>query len=798
MTASEQGIGSAVSRSELAAWVDELKNNRRWRDGVRAVDYRPAKAGVEVDWPEHAHPDLKLALQRRGVERLWSHQVEAWQALESGQSVVVATPTASGKSAAYLLPILQTLLTDDSATVLLFFPTKALAQDQCAELNALLEAAGLDEQSHVYDGDTPSDLRRKIRDSCRVILTNPDMLHASILPNADKWGSFLRNLRFVVVDEMHVYRGVFGSHVANVMRRLRRILARHGASPVIALTSATIANPAELGEQLAGAPVKVVDESGAPEGERWFILINPPIIDHKLQRRLAPSSAARRLVLQLLRQDFGAIIFTRSRQGVETLTHKLREDARRGRGHVERSLADRIRGYRGGYLPQERRQIEAELRNGTVACVVSTNALELGIDIGSLDACLIAGYPGTIASTWQQAGRAGRRRGGGVAVLFAGEDAVDQFLVNHPEYFFSASPEHARIDANNLRILSDHIKCAAFELPFRADEGFDDVPQDLTQEILEFLADETGMVTYADELWRWSDRSYPAGAISLRDIPEENIVIIDTSNARKNNILGEIDYESAFVTVYDQAIYQHGGYQYEVHRFDLPMRKAYVRKVDSEYYTQAISNTRVFPLDIFDESEDSTRAGCGEVRVVRHVQGYKKIRYKTAENIGYGEIKLPELETHTTAFWITYSPEDLDSLQVNEQRLMAGLDGLLHALHTVAIVHLMCDRGDLTTVQGSGDWQDPDKLELLEDPSISGPILDTVSLYLIDKCPGGTGFSERLYELRSDIIAAGIELIEACECESGCPACIGPPPEGQDAIPEVAVALGRLALGAIT
>lgn len=790
MKASEEFPSTpAGGREALVAWLSQTTEKGRWKDCVRAARHSPARAAEVAAWPEGISPALQAVLRRRGMEAPWSHQAEAWLALERGQHTVITTPTASGKSACYSVPLVKMLLEDPHATALLFFPTKALAQDQCAELNALLSSAGLEETAQVYDGDTPQALRRDIRERCRVVLTNPDMLHASILPNHEKWRRFLQSMQLLVVDEMHVYRGVFGSHVANVLRRLRRILARLDATPRVALTSATIANPGELGETLAGAPVTVIDRSGAPEGERWFLLVNPPILNRELQRRMAPTSAARQLVLPMLRRGLGAIVFVRSRQSVETVTRKLRESANKGSTARARGLAERIKGYRGGYLPEERRSIERELRNGTVACVVSTNALELGIDIGALDACVMAGYPGTIASTWQQAGRAGRRRGGGVAVLVAGDDPVDQFLVQHPDFFFASSPEHARLDPDNLRVLADHLKCAAFEIPFGDHEGFGDVPVDLTQEVLAFLAEESRVLTYAEGTWRWSDRSYPAGAISLRAIADENVVIVDTTHAEAK-VLGEIDYVGAHLTVYEQAIYQHDARLYEVHRLDLPMRKAYVRRVESEYFTQAIDQTRVFPLDIFQQSGEGTRSGCGEVRVVRHVQGFKKIRFRTFENIGYGEIHLPELETHTTAFWIVFHGDDLHTLGQNETDLAAGLSGLLHAMHTVAVVHLMCDRQDLFAVEGSGDWPLDDAPRPLDGQGS----LDAPALYLVDRCPGGTGFSERLHDLRVPLLQHTLSLIDGCDCEAGCPACVGPPPPTGASPRATARSLGALAL----
>lgn len=783
----------AWENSPLAAFVRDRA--RRWgKDTIRHVEPLVATAAQFGAFPASLDPRVVDALRDQGMEAPYTHQATAWEALAGGQSIVVTTPTASGKSLCYTVPVLQMLLADPDGTALLIYPTKALAQDQCAALNRLLQAAGIDEPAQIYDGDTPAELRRRIRDTARVVLTNPDMLHASILPHQEKWRRLFVALRYVVVDEMHTYRGVFGSHVANVLRRLWRVAAHVGATPQAVLTSATIANPVELASQLVGHEVVGVHTSGAPTGPRGFVLVNPPILDALLKRRRAASTQARMLAQDLLEAGHSVIVFARSRQGVEIMVRTLREQLVKRR---RADLADAVEGYRGGYLPEDRRRIERGLREGTILGVVSTNALELGVDIGALDACVIAGYPGTIASTWQQAGRAGRRQKAAATFLVASEDPVDQFLVQNPAYFFDAQAEHGRIEPNNLRILAEHLKCAVFELPFPQDAAWPGWAVDDSQEVLAWLAD-TGFFHAVEGAWRWQGDAYPATAVNLRDILSENFVIIETSR-NPNEILGEIDFESAHTTVYEQAIYQHGGLLHEVHRLDYDDRKAWVRRVESEYYTQAIDQTRVFVLDVTEEGVSPPRkimSGHGEIRRVQRFVGYKKIRHRTGENIGYGEIHLPDLELHTTAWWVTFDHKQLRTLGLGEAALAGGLNGVAALLHTVAQVLLMCARGDLVvTVQGrDGAAWDLDAAYVAmraegpaspaprptpttlgtTTPLESGAALERPSIFLYDRTPGGVGFSERLHERHADLLQQALALVDRCPCETGCPLCVGP------------------------
>ena len=758
----------------IESFVRRLQTSGRTAPSLTALHRIPARDAVTAPYPPEVPDWMRAALRRRGIEEPYAHQAASWQILGAGQDLVVVTPTASGKTLCYNVPVVSMLADDRDGCALYLYPTKALAQDQSAVLNEVLAAAAVDEEAQVYDGDTPADIRRRVREATRAVLTNPDMLHASILPNHEKWRRLFASLRYVIVDEAHTYRGVFGSHVANVFRRLERICAHYGTRPQFVFTSATIANPLELAEMLTGRQASLVNQSGAPTGEKLFCLYNPPIIDADQQRRQSPGAAARRMTADLLCEDHATIVFTRSRKGVEILARKLRESLEARGKHA---LAKQTTGYRGGYLPEERRHIERGLRTGAVRGVVSTNALELGIDIGSLDACIIAGYPGTIASTWQQAGRAGRRQATSLAILVAGDDPVDQYLVTHPEYFFEATPEHARIDADNLRVLAEHLKCAVFELPFGLEEAFGSFGRDDTQEVLGYLCEEGRLVHAAEGRWRWSADNYPASTVNIRAIYDENFVIINTSR-EPNQVLGEIDFEAAHLTVHEKAIYQHAGTFYEVHRLDYPERKAYVRAVEPEYFTQAIDETRVFVLEKFDEgvvAGTGLERGWGEVRVATRFTGYKKLRFKTFENIGYGELNLPDLEKHTTAYWCVFPSARVAATGLSASEVGAGIAGIAHAMHTVAIVHLMCSPRDLHVTLGSRLHASSDAgWELPMPVDMGAASFDDPTIYLYDDCPGGVGFSEKLHALHAELLTNTQGLIARCPCEDGCPRCVGP------------------------
>jgi len=724
-------------------------------------------------FPDALDSRLVAALASRGVARLYTHQADAIAHATAGRHVVVITPTASGKTLCYNAPVLNAILHDPSSRALYLFPTKALAQDQLAELHALCEtldngARGLQPSESApnigvftYDGDTPQDARRTIRSRAHIVLSNPDMLHSGILPHHPRWAKLFENLRYVIVDELHAYRGVFGSHLCNVLRRLRRICRHYGSDPVFLCSSATIANPRELAERLAEQPFELVDQSGAPRGEKYFVFVNPPVVNRQLGIRRSYLAETRRVASEFLKRNLQLIVFAQSRLTTEILTTYLKDDFEDVPGAPER-----IRGYRGGYLPNRRREIERGLRDGAVRAVVSTNALELGIDIGALDVAVLAGYPGTIAATWQRAGRAGRRTTRSAAVMVASSAPLDQFVVRNPSYFFDASPERALIDPDNLHILVDHIKCAAFELPFTATESFGQAPGAQSradvQEILRILA-EQGLVHQADPdaLWTWTNESYPADAVSLRSVSSDNFVVVEITD--ETRVIGETDFTSGPSTLHPKAIYIVEGTLYQVEKLDFDGRKAYVRRIDCDYYTTAITYSKVTPIDTF--ADEPPRAH-GEVHVVSRVVGFKKIKFYTNENVGSGELDLPEQQMHTTSYWLTIPPEVMHQLPYAPDDRRDGVVGLSHALRQVAQLLLMCDGHDIgISISGFGT-RDSDGAEY------DGQ--DAVKLFVYDNYPGGIGFSAPLFGMHDELLDKTRALIAECPCESGCPGCVGP------------------------
>jgi DEAD/DEAH box helicase domain-containing protein len=754
---------------------------------VTAVRRMPAADASLAPFPPGLDARLVAALGTRGIQSLYTHQAGAVAHALAGRNVVVTTPTASGKTLCYNVPVLDAILRDPSARALYLFPTKALAQDQLAELDRLAqllnEAAGLDLGVFTYDGDTPQDARRAIRSRAQVILTNPDMLHSGILPHHPRWARLFENLRFVVIDELHAYRGVFGSHLANVLRRLHRICRHYGSEPVFVCSSATIANPGELAERLTERPFELVDESGAPRGEKFFFFVNPPIVNKQLGIRRSYTQETRRVALEFLRRGLQIIVFAQSRLVTELLTRYLKDTVQGPPG-----ADDVVRGYRGGYLPNRRREIEKGLREGDVRAVVSTSALELGIDIGALDVAVLAGYPGTIAATWQRAGRAGRRSGQSAAVLVASSAPLDQYIVRNPSYFFDASPEHALINPDNLQILLAHIKCAAFELPFREDEVFG---RENVQQILEILAEE-GLVHLAqgqapgeEAHWHWTSESYPADAISLRSVSSDNFVVVDNTDTTR--VIGETDFTSAPSTLHEKAIYIVEGTLYQVERLDFDNRKAYVRRVDCDYYTDAIRYDRVTILDTFETTAAAPPAtepappapwAHGEVHVVSRVVGFKKIKFYTNENVGSGELDLPEQEMHTTGCWFTIPRPLMTALPYGGDDRRDGVIGLSFAMRQVAQLLLMCDRHDIGVSIGNGNESMVDTrgagATRLSSASQGTADYDEPRIFVYDNYPGGIGLAEPLFAMRNPLLERTRGLIGGCPCESGCPSCVGP------------------------
>jgi DEAD/DEAH box helicase domain-containing protein len=735
-----------------------------WVTAVRRLPARSAQFGHEVGGVDQR---LRDVLRERGIKGLYTHQAAAIEHALGRRNVVITTPTASGKTLCYNAPVLSTVLRDPSTRALYLFPTKALAQDQLAELHGLSDQlsrrSDLEIGVFTYDGDTPPDARRAIRGRAHIVLSNPDMVHSGILPHHPRWAKLFENLQFVIIDELHAYRGVFGSHLTNVLRRLRRICRHYGSNPTFVCSSATIANPRELAEALVEQPFELVSESGAPRGEKWFLFVNPPVVNHQLGIRRSYLAETRRLAAEFLKRRLQVIVFAQSRLSTEILTTYLKDDFE-GRPGTH----DQIRGYRGGYLPQRRREIEKGLREGSVRAVVSTNALELGIDIGALDACVMAGYPGTIAATWQRAGRAGRRSGRSAAVLVASSAPLDQFVVRNPSYFFDAAPEHALINPDNLHILVDHVKCAAFELPFTTSEQYG---RHNLQEVLAVL-EESGFVHRTDAedggdgIWQWTNESYPADAVSLRAVSSDNFVVIDTTHG--SDVIGETSFTSGPATLHEKAIYLVEGVLYQVEKLDFEGRKAYVRRIDCDYYTDAITYTKITVLETF--ASEATRSH-GEVHVSSRVVGFKKIKFYTNENVGSGELDLPEQQMHTTAYWLTVPATVIAALPFASDDRRDGVVGLSFAMRQIAQLLLMCDRQDIGISIGSGNEGDSPELTRTGEPVT---LSDEPRIFIYDNYPGGIGFSEPLFALDEDLRRRTRDLIAGCECQSGCPTCVGP------------------------
>jgi DEAD/DEAH box helicase domain-containing protein len=804
---------------------------------------------------------LAESLTGRGITSLYSHQAQAWESARRGENVVLATGTASGKTLGYNLPVLATLLENPEARALYLFPTKALTQDQLSSLNSF-ESSIKNLRSAIYDGDTYQSHRSAIRKNANILFTNPDMLHTGILPHHTNWGDFFRNLRFVVIDEMHTYRGVFGSHVANVVRRLKRVAKFYGANPQFILTSATIGNPAELAGRLIESPVTLVNVDGSARGERHFLVYNPPVVDPALGIRKSSTQESLRLAQDLLAQNVQTVVFARSRRSVEILLTYLQGSPGSRTGQGNRELEEMgnsrspvlhspspIRGYRSGYLPSQRREIEKGLRDGSIRLVVATNALELGIDIGGLEAALLVGYPGTIASTWQQAGRAGRGDDPAVAVFVATANPLDQFLAHHPDYFFARSPEQALVNPDHLLILLNHLRCAAFELPFQPGEGFGELTAEKLKEFLDFLVGSQEL-HLSSETYFWMADAYPAAAVSLRSASPEN-VLLHIEDGQAPRLLGEVDQASATWMVHPRAVYLHEGQQYFVQDLDLTRNTATLIPVAVDYYTEPLRQTDVSLLSTLELTPcpspsgtgDSYTKAYGELQVTTQVTGFRKRAWLGGENLGEEPLDLPPSELQTTGYWLTLSEQTIEALRAagnwtndpndygpgwnrlrevvrlrdgyrcqvcgavesgNRQhdvhhkvpfrqflsavdevpgsygeanrmdnlvtlcpschhkaetnlRMRSGLAGLATVLGQLAPLFLMCDSGDL------GVYTDP-----------SSTVFGHPSVVLYDQVPAGIGFSQKLFEIHDELLKRALELVQECECEDGCPSCVGP------------------------
>jgi DEAD/DEAH box helicase domain-containing protein len=799
----------------------------------RPADLRP--------FPADLPPALASALSVRGIRSLYSHQIQAWESARNGENVVLATSTASGKTLGYNLPVLATWLENPEARALYLFPTKALTQDQLSGLN-FFRTALPSLKSAIYDGDTPQSNRSTIRKSAAILFTNPDMLHTGILPHHTNWADFFRNLQFVVIDEMHTYRGVFGSHFANVIRRLKRVANFYGSQPLFFLTSATIGNPLELAERLIEAPVTLIDRDGSGRGERHFLIYNPPVVDEALGLRKSSMMEAVRLSQEMSRQGIQQVVFARSRRSVEIILKYLQEQGIQQSGYQRIKAPDPlspdsnnpIRGYRSGYLPSQRREIEKGLRDGSVRAVVATNALELGIDIGGLEAAMLVGYPGTIASVWQQAGRAGRGEAAALAVLIASANPLDQFLAHHPDYFFERSPEQALINPDHLLILLNHLRCAMFELPFQKGEGFGSLPAETVKEYLDFLV--TGQEAHlSQDKYFWMADSYPAASLSLRSASAENIVLQVTDGSTPWT-LGEVDMASAPWMVHPRAVYLHEGQQYFVQELNLTTQVATLIPVGLDYYTEPQRQTEVKILTENDRSNiPGGEKGWGDVQVTQQVAGFKKLRWFTRENLGMEPLDLPPTDFQTSGYWLALSEQTVEALRAAgawtndpndygpgwnrlreavrrrdgyrcqicgtpedagrqhdvhhkvpfrtfisaaEANRMDNLITLCPACHRKAEQNVRIRSGlaGLGSVLGQLAplflMCDPGDLGLHTDPALSD--LERPGIVIYDDVPGGIGFSQKLFELHDDLMQRALELVLECKCKDGCPSCVGP------------------------
>ncbi len=764
----------------IAAWQAE---GRIWRN-VALHEQLPAREAVHVPLPESLGNAIRNALSVRGIRQLYSHQAEAYDLASAGRDVVIATPTASGKSLCYNLPVLDALSQDPEARAIYLFPTKALSRDQETAVRALMRDAGLSHGAVTYDGDTPGDARRAARQRSGVLITNPDMLHAGILPHHTNWARLFANLRYIVVDELHTYRGVFGSHLSNVLRRLQRIARFHGSDPVFLMASATIGNPAEHASRILGREAALVDESGAAVGPRRVMVYNPPVVNSELGIRQSYVKAAVRLTSDLVQRGVTTLVFGQSRNNVEVMLKYLRE-----RLAKDKIPPERVAAYRGGYLPELRRSIERSLRDGELSCVVATNALELGIDIGSLDAVVCAGYPGTLAGLWQRFGRGGRRGGESLSLLVTSSAPLDQYVARDSGYLMGTPVEHARIDPDNPEILVQHVKCGAFELPFERGEAFGDVPPEVVQDALDFLSDHrllhpvTSPRSEGGEdktVYHWASDAYPANHVSLRSVGWDNFVVVDQSDPARERTLAEMDFRSTHTMLHEQAIYQHEGEQYQVERLDYDNHKAFVRKVGSDYFTDAMTHVNVSVLEQ-ERGAPLSEAVCehGEVSVVEKVVGYKKIKYHTHENVGYGDVRLPEMQMHTTSFWLTVPEVVVQRQRVDRPAVVDALRGIAHALHTVASIGLMSDPADLGHT--IGDKSEPDGVPGKGGGGGSGGPGFDPTIFLYDRVPGGIGLSPRLFEAREELLRRARALCEGCQCDDGCPTCVGPVTGSPDA-----------------
>lgn len=735
---------------DVRSLLQELERAEELPARISARHEVPPQAPRMQSIPAWLHSKLRGALEARGILELYEHQARAVEALHAGKNVVVATPTASGKSLCYHLPVLDRLFREGGdARALYLFPTKALARDQMAEVEGLLSACDREDLTvAVYDGDTPPATRRALRESGSLVISNPHMLHAGILPNHTRWQGLFTGLQYIVLDELHTLSGVYGSHVANVLRRLKRICAHYGSKPVFCAASATISNPGEHARRLLEEPVEVVDSDASARGRKHYLFLNPDLVSEAAGLRVPAIEAARQIARKLLPSDLQTIYFCRSRNTVEVLLKYLRDEA-----HKQNVDQERIAGYRGGYLPDLRRQIEKGLASGTITTVVATSALELGIDIGSLDVCVLLGYPGTVSSTFQRAGRVGRRNRESAVLMLARSFAMDQYLLANPGYLFDRPREAVSIDPDNPVILCNHVKCSCFELPFDRDEGFGEAVG--TTEVLDFLTDDLRLLVREGDRYHFGALTYPAEGVSLNAADMDNVVIMDRG---EGIVLAEIDRPSAIVTVYEGAIYGHQGEQFLVEEFKYADRRAYVRKVDVDYYTEADTETEVRVLHVDERLEHSTYAAVrGEVYVSTLAKAFKKIRFYTRENVGIGEIHLPPEEFETEACVLVLDRDFGVEAGLDQGSDAGGLRGVGELIQSLVPLFVRVDPGDVRV-----------------QTELSHPHFEAPTITIYDAVPAGTGLSARIFKCHRDILEAALGICRRCSCSTGCPACIGP------------------------
>jgi len=732
-----------VKQINTAAFFDRFLSGKK--EVVYQVKMPRSPASFQAP-SEPLHPELEAALSQMGIEGLYSHQAEAIDNIRRGQSVVVVTSTASGKTFCYTLPIIDQMLNHPRSKALLIYPTKALAQDQLKAL-ARFRAANpkLSFDAGCYDGDTPPDLRRKMRDNANIILTNPDMLHQGILPNHSRWGQFFANLAFVVIDEIHSYRGVFGSNVANVMRRLRRITRHYASSPKFVSCSATIANPKEHAEGITGEPTVEIKKDGSPHGEKQFSLFNPDFIDAEKLVRRGPFGVARKLMANLIKESIQTITFVRSRYATELIYRYCQETLAK----KSPTLAQSVKAYRSGYLPVERREVEKGLAEGTLLGVVSTNALELGIDIGGLDASLIVSYPGTIASFWQQAGRAGRGDDRSLVVLIAQNSPIDQFLMNNPDYLFKQSPEHATIDPDNPQIAIFHLQCALRELPL--DPSDELLFGEHTRAMLEILKDDERAAYFGDK-WHWTSEEYPAAGVSLRNGGADIYAIMDTTSKR---VIGNIDAESVPFETHKNAVYLHDADTYLVKKLDTENQIVFVERKNLDYYTRVMSDSSILVDETEDEKPWLANAVCfGDVTVTTVVPMFKKVKFYNRDSIGYEKLSLPPQKLETVATWLVPGAQAVAKVASFGASAADALRGVANVLVDIASLHLMADQGDIGTV--------------VDATNVGSP-----TLFVYDRYPYGIGYAARLFDVIDKVLADTLKVIKTCQCREGCPSCVG-------------------------